>query len=141
MKYVHYNDTKVLGFYDPEVHRSIPEPSFAISDEVWMAYLADQSSYEVQGGQLVYAPVVPPEPTPAEMQVAALAALDAEYQPQRQQLWDYLNLAVNYWQDATFAADIRTELGALEAEYSTRVEAITNGGTDSGGTSGEETLP
>lgn len=127
MKYVHYNDNKVTGFYDPEIHQSIPEPNFAITDEVWMAYLSDQGSYQVIEGQLVYAPVIPDLPTPEEVQAAALAALDEEYAPQRKMLWDYLNLAVNYWQDTLTAGSIQGELDALEAEYNAKAGVIING--------------
>ncbi|MBE2985558.1 hypothetical protein CCAL12920_00670 [Campylobacter sp. RM12920] len=37
MKYTHYNkETKqILGYYDDEIHESIPEPNFQISDEIW----------------------------------------------------------------------------------------------------------
>jgi hypothetical protein len=124
MKYIHYNENKVLGFYDPEIHQSIPEPNFAITDDVWMAYLWDQGSYRVEGGALVYAPIVP---TAEEVQAQQLAALNAEYELRRRQLWDYLNLAVNYWQDATYAAEIRAELNSLEEEYNEKAGEIING--------------
>lgn len=123
MKYVHYDDNKVLGFYDPEIHQSIPEPNFTVTDDVWRVYLADQSSYQVMGGQLVYAPIVP---TVEEVQAKRLAALDAEYESKRKVLWDYLNLAVNYWQDGAYADEIRAALDALEAEYNARAGEIIN---------------
>lgn len=128
MKYVYYDDNRVLGFYDPEIHTNIPGPNFVITDEVWMAYLSDQGSYQVIAGQLVYTPVIPDPPTPEEVQAAALAALDEEYAPQRKMLWDYLNLTVNYWQDAEYATAIRAELDALEEEYNEKAGVIFNGG-------------
>lgn len=127
MKYVHYVGNKVQGFYDPEIHQSIPEPNFAISEDAWMAYLSDQGSYQVIEGTLVYAPVIPDPPTPEEVQATALAALDAEYMPQRKVLWGYLNLAVNYWQDTVTADSIRGELDALEEEYNVKAGVIING--------------
>lgn len=139
MKYVHYADYQVLGFYDPEIHASIPEPNFAISDDVWQAYLTDQAAYKVMADQLVYAPVIPPEPTPDEILTEKLAALDAEYDSQRKELWNYLNLAVNYWQDTSAADSIRAELTALEGEYNAKAEAIWNERNASLG--GNETVP
>lgn len=127
MKYVHYNDNKVQGFFDPEIHRSVPEPNFAITDEVWTAYLSDQSSYQVIEGQLVYAPIIPDPPTPEEVKTAAMAALDEEYALRRKSLWEYLNLAVNYWQDTVAADSIRGELDALEEEYNAKAGVIYNG--------------
>lgn len=124
MKYVHYDGENVLGFYDPEVHAAIPEPNFTIDDDVWQAFLADQASYKVTGGQLVYAPVTPQEPTPEEIRNQKIAALDAEYDPQRQELWRYLSLAVNYWQDPVEADSIRAEITALEDKYNTKAGAI-----------------
>jgi hypothetical protein len=127
MKYVHHDNSKVLGFFDPEIHDYIPEPNFAISDEVWQAYLSDQASYSVIDGQLAYTPVVIPDPTPAEIMASKMTALDAEYAPQRKDLWDYLGLAVNYWQDTEAAASIRSELTALEDEYNAKVQVIVDG--------------
>lgn len=63
---------------------------------------------------------------PAVTKAQKLAALDAEYDPQRRQLWDYLGLAVNFWQDQEAATSIRAELTALENEYNQKAEAIAN---------------
>lgn len=124
MKHIHFEDEKVLGIYDPEIHATIPEPNFPITDDVWQAFLSDQVSYRVAMGTLIYAPIIKSQ---EEIRAEALAALDAEYTPQRKALWDYLNLAINYWQDPEAAASIRAELDALEAEYNMRAEAIFNG--------------
>lgn len=42
MKHVHYDSTtlKILGYYTSEVHDTIPEPNFIISDNAWAEALA-----------------------------------------------------------------------------------------------------
>ncbi|MBE3030104.1 hypothetical protein CCAL9344_07920 [Campylobacter sp. RM9344] len=37
MKYVNYDKTtnKILGYYDDQIHTTIPTPNFQISDEIW----------------------------------------------------------------------------------------------------------
>ena len=37
MKYAHYDEktNEILGYYDDEIHESIPTPSVSVSDEIW----------------------------------------------------------------------------------------------------------
>ncbi|MDR3563310.1 MAG: tail fiber assembly protein [Negativicutes bacterium] len=74
MKYINFDGDKVLGIYDHEIHSSIPEPNFAIDDDVWQAFLADQSTYKVMEGQLVFAPVIPSDEEMRERKLAAIRA-------------------------------------------------------------------
>ena len=54
MKYVNYNaDTnEILGFYDDEIHESIPEPNIKISDDEWQEALQIGANY-IENNQLV----------------------------------------------------------------------------------------
>ena len=38
MKYARYDEktNKILGYYDDEIHESIPTPSVSVSDEIWL---------------------------------------------------------------------------------------------------------
>ena len=42
MKYANYDKetNEILGYYDDEIHESIPEPNIKISDEAWQEALA-----------------------------------------------------------------------------------------------------
>ena len=54
MKYVNYDKEKnrVLGYYDDEIHETIPEPSFKISDEEWQKALEISANF-IQNGKLI----------------------------------------------------------------------------------------
>jgi len=45
MKYAHYIKEKgtIVGFYDDKIHKTIPEPNVAISDEEWQDCLKNPS--------------------------------------------------------------------------------------------------
>ena len=75
MKYIHYEGERVLGIYDPELHATIPESNFPVIDEIWQAFLSDQSAYKVAMGTLIYAPYIP---TQEEIDAEKLAAIRAE---------------------------------------------------------------
>lgn len=55
MKYAHYDkDTKrLLGFYDDEIHESIPEQNIKISDEAWQEALAIGAN-TIKDGKMIY---------------------------------------------------------------------------------------
>ena len=54
MKYANYDKetNKILGFYDDEIHSSIPEPNIKISDEEWKKALSIGADY-IQNGELI----------------------------------------------------------------------------------------
>ena len=55
MKYVNYDKetNRVLGFYDDEIHESIPEPNIKISDEAWQEALAIGAN-TIKDGKMIY---------------------------------------------------------------------------------------
>ena len=54
MKYVNYDKetNRVLGYYDNEIHETIPEPSLKISDEEWQKALEISANF-IQNGKLI----------------------------------------------------------------------------------------
>nr|DAS31433.1 MAG TPA: hypothetical protein [Caudoviricetes sp.] len=54
MKYANYDKetNKILGFYDDEIHSSIPEPNIKISDDEWKKALSIGADY-IQNGKLI----------------------------------------------------------------------------------------
>lgn len=62
-------------------------------------------------------PVAPPDPSPEEVQAAALSKLDAEYAALIQAKQDQIIQADTVYQDQTLADQRRKELDVLKAEY------------------------
>ena len=54
MKYTYFNEAtnEILGFYDDEIHDSIPEPNIKISDDEWKKALSIGADY-IQNGELI----------------------------------------------------------------------------------------
>lgn len=72
MKYANYNrENKILGYYDDEIHESIPEPNIKISDEAWQEALAIGAN-SIKDGKMIYV-----EPKIDE-KVRKLAQLEAD---------------------------------------------------------------
>ena len=46
MKYVHYDKktNEILGYYDDEIHNTIPTPNFEISNDVWQKALSENAN-------------------------------------------------------------------------------------------------
>lgn len=63
----------------------------------------------------------------AHAKAASIAALNAEFDPQRKQLLEYINVAVNVQGDAALVTELKAEFQQLAAEYQARMEAINNG--------------
>lgn len=55
MKYTYFNEAtnEILGFYDDEIHDSIPEPNIKISDEAWQEALAIGAN-SIKDGKMIY---------------------------------------------------------------------------------------
>jgi hypothetical protein len=47
MKKTHYDNTngKILGWYDPKIHKEIPSPNIEITDEKWQIAIDDQHNH------------------------------------------------------------------------------------------------
>lgn len=54
MKHVNYDakTNEILGFYDDEIHESIPEPNIKISDDEWQEALYKGANF-IEGGKLI----------------------------------------------------------------------------------------
>ena len=54
MKYANYDKetNEILGYYDDEIHESIPEPNIKISDDKWKKALSIGADY-IQNGELI----------------------------------------------------------------------------------------
>ena len=122
-KYIYYDsDGNILGFYTDDIHDTIPEPNIAITDEQWQDCLTNQGRRKVDVTTKQIVTCEPPAPTKKEL----LAQLDAEYQPQFQQLqqaWAAAQLDGN----PALVAELQAEYQALKGEYQTKQEAIING--------------
>lgn len=46
MKYVHYDKktNEILGYYDDEIHNTIPTPNFEISNDAWRQALSENAN-------------------------------------------------------------------------------------------------
>ena len=46
MKYAHYDKktNEILGYYDDEIHNTIPTPNFEISNDVWQKALGENAN-------------------------------------------------------------------------------------------------
>lgn len=55
MKYANYNKetNEILGYYDDEIHETIPKPNIKISDDEWLEALAIGAN-SIKDGKLIY---------------------------------------------------------------------------------------
>ena len=101
---------------------TIPTPNIELLEAEWREALTGE--YKVINSKHTYTP--PPEPTAEEIAESQLAALDAEYQPQFQEIqlaWAAASMDGN----TDLAAGIQQDYLALKSEYQTKKEAIING--------------
>ena len=54
MKHVNYDvkTNEILGFYDDEIHESIPEPNIKISDDEWQQAIYEGANF-IERGKLI----------------------------------------------------------------------------------------
>ena len=54
MKHVNYDvkTNEILGFYDDEIHESIPEPNIKISDDEWQEAIYEGANF-IERGKLI----------------------------------------------------------------------------------------
>ncbi len=125
MFYAHYDNQtgQILGFYTPDIHgNNIPTPNIKITYDQWQDCLINQGLRKIDVTTKQIIACEPPAPTKEEL----LAQLDAEYQPQFQQLqqaWAAAQLDGN----PALVAELQAEYQALKGEYQTKQEAIING--------------
>ena len=55
MKYAYFNKAtnEILGFYDDEIHETIPRPNIKISDDEWLEALAIGAN-TIKDGNMIY---------------------------------------------------------------------------------------
>lgn len=122
MYYAHYDNQtgQILGFYTPDIHGdNIPTPNIEITYEQWQECLENQGRRKVDVTTKQIVACEPPAPTKEEL----IAQLDAQYQPQFQELqqaWAAAQLDGNQ----TLADSIKADYASLKAEYQTKREAI-----------------
>lgn len=105
MKYAHYDkDTKrLLGFYDDEIHESIPEPNIKISDEAWQEALAIGAN-TIKDGKMIY----------VEPKIDEKARELAELEAQIKETEDYIRHAILIGNDSALP-ELREEYRELLA--------------------------
>lgn len=76
MKYAYFNKAtnEILGFYDDEIHETIPRPNIKISDDEWLEALAIGAN-TITNGKMIY---VQPKIDEKAKQLAQLEADIAE---------------------------------------------------------------
>ena len=76
MKYVHYDEKaqEILGYYDDEIHESIPEPNIRITDEQWQEAISINANY-IEKGKLIFKQK---EPSDADKKQAQILELEAQ---------------------------------------------------------------
>lgn len=101
-----------------------PTPFITITAEQHTDFFTRGQRHQVINGEFVY--VEPLAPTAEEIKQHQLSALDAEYQPQFQEMqlaWTAANLDGN----TSLAAELQTDYAALKSEYNEKREAIVSG--------------
>lgn len=113
-----------LTTYIKGVHANIPAEAIPITETEQALYVTGEYIRDMKTGQPMRKPVI--NPTAEELKAQALAALDAEYQPQFRELqlaWAAASMAG----DTDLAEDVVAANAALKAEYQTKLEAIDHG--------------
>jgi len=124
MYYAHYDNQtgQILGFYTPDIHgNNIPTPNIEITYDQWQDCLTNQGLRKIDVTTQQIIACEPPAPTKDQL----LAQLDAQYQPQFQELqqaWAAAQLDGN----TALVAELRAEYQALKVEYQTKREEILN---------------
>ena len=119
MKYVNYdretNEVKtILGFYDDEIHESIPEPNIAISDEAWQEALAIGAN-TIRDGKMIY----------VEPKIDEKARQLAELEAQIKEAEDDIRRAILIGNDAVLP-ELREEYKELLAQKQTLEKGAEN---------------
>lgn len=75
MKYVHYGEKaqEILGYYDDEIHESIPEPNIRITDEQWQEAISINANY-IEKGKLIFKQKEPSDEDKKQAQILELEA-------------------------------------------------------------------
>nr|DAT43316.1 MAG TPA: hypothetical protein [Caudoviricetes sp.] len=105
MKYANYDEktNDILGYYDDEIHESIPEPNIKISDEAWQEALAIGAN-SVKDGKMIY----------VEPKIDEKARELAELEAQIKETEDYIRHAILIGNDSALP-ELREEYRELLA--------------------------
>ena len=121
------NTGEIKGYYPDDIpYPSIPEPYIEIDEAAHQDCIANSGLRRVDVANKIIVEYTPPEPTAEEKQAQAIAALDAEYQPQFASLAQSLGLATMDGNQAV-QDEIKADYAALKTEYQQKREAISNG--------------
>lgn len=114
MKYTYFNEAtnEILGFYDDEIHDSIPEPNIKISDDEWKKALSIGADY-IQNGELIK----------KEPKIDEKARELAEFEAQIKEAEDDIRRAILIGNDAVLP-ELREEYKELLAQK----QALEKGG-------------
>lgn len=106
MKYANYDreTNEIRGYYDDEIHESIPEPNIAISDEDWQEALAIGAN-TIKDGKMIY----------VEPKIDEKARELAELEAQIKEAEDDIRRAILIGNDAVLP-EIRSEYKELLAQ-------------------------
>jgi len=100
MKYAHYNETngKLLGWYDSEIHETIPTPNIEISEEDWQTAIDNNYNFvDADTNTLSFKDVR----TFEQLQAVKLRELEKAYNNANQKDIEYM--------DTVFQADSRSQ--------------------------------
>jgi len=96
MKYAHYNETngKLLGWYDSEIHETIPTPNIEVSETDWQIAIDNNCNYVDADTNIMS---IKDFRTFEQLQAVKLRELESAYNNANQEDIEYL--------DTTFQAD------------------------------------
>lgn len=120
MKYAHYdkNTKELLGFYDDEIHKNIPESNIEISDEEWREALnKNANSVDVKNQKLVRVEV--------EQEIDEKERELAELEAQIKEAEDDIRRAILIGNDAVLP-ELREEYKELLAQKQTLEKGAEN---------------
>lgn len=114
MKHVNYDvkTNEILGFYDDEIHESIPEPNIKVSDDEWQEALAIGAN-SIKDGKMIY----------VSQKIDEKAGELAEFEAQIKEAEDDIRRAILIGNDAVLP-ELREEYKELLAQK----QALEKGG-------------
>lgn len=107
MKHVNYDvkTNEILGFYDDEIHESIPEPNIKISDDEWQQAIYEGANF-IERGKLIK------KQSKADEKEKQLAQLEADITECKDDIRHALIIG-----NASVLENLRNEYKSLLAEH------------------------
>jgi hypothetical protein len=127
MKYAQYDpNNNIIGFFDKDIHETIPNNTIEITDEEWQNLLNHPGKYivDINEKKLVLAPFQ--EPSPEEIKQQAIKALNREIIPQLEAN-DKAFLIAFRKNDTDLMSELTFKRQQLEITYEQRMEVIESG--------------